>query len=202
MLHRTLAAAAIIATVPVSFAQNVNTDPRNAPTGLYEIEPTHTSICFTIVHMGISAYPGCFTKISGKIGFDGKYVEGGKADISIDLDSVTTASEKLNDKLKKDFFKTGKNKTATFRSSKAKVTSPGKGTITGELSLNGVTKPVTLNVTFNGGLKHPFANRYALGFDATGTIKRSDFGLTEVEWSAFVSDEVKLTIAVEAIAEE
>lgn len=202
MLHRTLAAAALLATAPAAFAQNVNTDPRNAPTGLYDIEPTHTSVCFTIVHMGLSAYPGCFEKISGTIGFDPKDLKLGKSDITIDLSSVQTASAKLNEKLTKDFFKTATNKTATFRSSASKVTGPNKGTITGDLTLNGVTKPVTLNVTFNGGLKHPFANRYALGFDATATIKRSDFKLTEVEWSAFVSDEVKLTIAAEAIAQE
>lgn len=202
MLHRTLAPALALALSGAALAQNVNTDPRNAPTGLYDIEPSHTSVCFTIVHMGLSAFPGCFAKISGTIGLDPKYLDSGKSEITIDLDSVTTASDKLNGKLKKDFFKTDTNKTATFRSSKSKVTSPGKGTVSGELSLNGVTKPVTLIVTFNGGLKHPFANRYAVGFDATTTIKRSDFGLTEVEWSPFVSDEVKLTIAVEAIAQE
>jgi polyisoprenoid-binding protein YceI len=202
MLHRTLVPALALAFAAPAFAQNVNTDPKNAPTGTYEVEPTHTSVCFTIGHMGLSAYPGCFEKISGGIGFDGKDPKNSKADITIDLSSVYTASAKLNEKLKKDFFKTDVNKTATFRSTSAKVTGPNKGTITGELMLNGVTKPVTLNVTFNGGLKHPFAGRYALGFDATTTIKRSDFGLDKVDWSAFVSDEVKLVIAAELIAKE
>jgi polyisoprenoid-binding protein YceI len=202
MLHRTLVPALALAFAAPVFAQNVNTDPRNAPTGVYEIEPTHTSVCFTIVHMGLSAYPGCLEKISGSIGFDGKDPKNSKADITLDLTSVRTASDKLNGKLQKDFFKTDVNKTATFRSTSATVTGPNKGTIKGDLTLNGVTKPVTLNVTFNGGLKHPFAQRYAIGFDATGSFKRSDFGLDKVDWSAFVSDEVKLVIAAELIAKE
>lgn len=202
MLHRTLLSALALVVSGPAFAQNVNTDPRNAPTGIYELEPHHTSVCFTIVHLGLAGYPGCFTGVSGTIGFDPKHLDSGKTEITIDLNSVTTASDKLNEKLRKDFFKAETNKTATFKSSKSKVTGPGKGVIVGDLTLNGVTKPVTLNVSFNGGLKHPFANRYAIGFDATATVKRSDFGLTEVEWSSFVADEVMLTIAVEAIAQE
>lgn len=200
MLHRTLIAAGALALAPSALSQNVNTDPRNAPTGVYEVEPTHTSVCFTVTHLGLSSYPGCFKEISGSIGFDGKDPKNSKADITINLASVWTASDRLTEKLNKDLFKTETNKTATFRSTSAKVTGPNKGTIDGQLMLNGVTKPVTLNVTFNGGLKHPFAGRYAIGFDATATIKRSDFGLTA--WSTSVADEVKLTIASEFIVQE
>jgi polyisoprenoid-binding protein YceI len=200
MLHRTLAAALLLAAAPAAVAQGVNTDPRNAKTGVYEVEPTHTSVCFTVVHLGLSAYPGCFKEVSGSIGFDGKAPQNSKADITVNLASVWTASDRLTEKMNKDLFKTDVNKTATFRSTSAKVTGPNKGTIDGQLTLNGVTKPVTLNVTFNGGLTHPFAGRYAIGFDATATIKRSDFGLTA--WSTSVADEVKLTIASEFIAQE
>ena len=122
--------------------------------------------------------------------------------MTIDLNSVDTISDELDAKLKADLFKTDVNKTATFRSSSAKVTGPNKGTITGDFSIGGVTKPLTLNVTFNGGMMHPFANAYAIGFDATGSFKRSDFGLDKVNWSPFVSDEVQLTIEAEFVAQK
>jgi polyisoprenoid-binding protein YceI len=200
MLHRTSAAVLSLAIAASALASGPNRDPKAAPKGLYAVEPTHTSVCFTIQHMGLSAYPGCFTQISGSLGFDGADPKLSKLDIEIALDSVTTASDRLNGKLRGEFFNTAANKTATFRSSSATVTGPGTGTVTGDLTIGGKTKPVTLTVVFNGGLQHPMAGVYALGFDATATIKRSDFGLDTVSWSAFVSDEVKLVIAAEFLA--
>ncbi|HAH10437.1 MAG TPA: polyisoprenoid-binding protein [Alphaproteobacteria bacterium] len=200
MLHRTVLSVAAAAALTSSAMAQVNADPAAAPAGVYEVEATHTSVCFTIVHMGLSDYPGCMTKISGSLGFDGKSPVNSKLDIAIELASVWTASEKLNEKLRKDFFKADVNKTATFRSSSAKVTGKNTGTITGDLTIGGVTKPVTLTARFNGGTTHPFRQKYVIGFDATGSFKRSDFGLDKVDWSPFVSDEVKLVIAAEFLA--
>src|SRR6185369_30488 len=71
---------------------------------------------------------------------------------------------------------------------------PTTGKMTGDLTIHGVTKPVTFDVTYNGGLKAPIGNAYDLGFHATTTIKRSDFGLDKMMWNSFVGDDVKLTI--------
>ncbi len=66
--------------------------------------------------------------------------------------------------------------------------------MTGDLTLHGVTKPVTFNVTFNGGVQNPTSGAYAIGFHAETTLHRADFGLTSMVWSSFVGDDVKLTI--------
>ena len=104
----------------------------------------------------------------------------------------------LINKTLKDVFQTATYPTATFVSTQIAKAGANTGTVTGNLTLAGVTKPVTLNVTFNGGRNIPIPfQRYRIGFDATGTIKRSDFGLTGMIWSGFVSDEVTLTIDCE-----
>lgn len=83
---------------------------------------------------------------------------------------------------------------ATFKSTSIVRTGPTSGKITGNLTIKNVTKPVTLDATFNGGRPNPMNNSYALGFSATATIKRTDFGLTGMVWEPFVSDDVQLTI--------
>lgn len=84
---------------------------------------------------------------------------------------------------------------ATFKSTKVERTGANTGRMTGDLTLRGVTKPVTFDVTFNGGLASPMGGAgYDLGFHATTVIKRSDFGLTSMGWSDFVGNDVKLTI--------
>jgi polyisoprenoid-binding protein YceI len=95
-------------------------------------------------------------------------------------------------------FQTSKYPKANFVSTQIVKTGENTGTVTGNLTLAGVTKPVTLKVTFNGGRDVPIPFQpYRIGFDAAGTIKRSDFGLTHMVWSGMVSDEVNLTINCE-----
>ena len=84
--------------------------------------------------------------------------------------------------------------TATFKSTSVTRTGPNTGTITGDLTLHGVTKPVTLDVTFGGVTADPFLDADDIGFQATATVKRTDFGITGMVWEGIVGDEVKLTI--------
>jgi polyisoprenoid-binding protein YceI len=84
---------------------------------------------------------------------------------------------------------------ATFKSTAVTRTGSNTGKMTGDLTLHGVTKPVTFDVTFNGGLQSPMGgNGYNLGFHATTVVHRSDFGLTAMNWTNFVGDDVKLTV--------
>ena len=94
-----------------------------------------------------------------------------------------------------DFFDAAKFPTASFKSTKIEVTGPSSGKITGDLTLHGVTKPVTLNASFNGGGINPMSKAYVLGFNATGTVKRSEFGIST--YVPAVGDEVTLTISAE-----
>jgi len=92
-----------------------------------------------------------------------------------------------------DFFDTAKFPTMTYKSTGVKKVGDGYE-VYGNLTLHGVTKPVTMTVTFNGGLDSPTSGGYAVGFHAETTIHRSDFGLSSMMWNSFVSDDVKLTI--------
>ena len=91
-------------------------------------------------------------------------------------------------------FDAAKFPQATFVSTAVQRTGPTAGKMTGDLTIHGVTKSVTFDVTFNGGAPSPMGPAYYLGFHATATIKRSDFGLDKMVWNSFVGDDVKLTI--------
>ena len=169
----------------------------NVPAATYTIYPNHTHVIFAIRHMGLSTFHGTFGHISGTLNFDPAQPEKSALNVQIDMNNIQTTVDELNTTLK-DVFQTAKYPTATFVSTQIAKAGANTGTVTGNLTLAGVTKPVTLNVTFNGGRNIPIPfQRYRIGFDATGTIKRSDFGLTGMIWSGFVSDEVTLMIDCE-----
>jgi polyisoprenoid-binding protein YceI len=118
--------------------------------------------------------------------------------VQIDMSALQTHVDELDKELTSSVFHADKFPTATFTTTKIQKTGENTGTVTGDLTLAGVTKPVTLNVTFNGGRNSPIPFQpYRIGFDATGTFKRSDFGLTKMMWSGMVGDEVNLMIQCE-----
>jgi polyisoprenoid-binding protein YceI len=150
-----------------------------------------------IRHMGLSTFYGRFGSVSGTLTVDPAAPEQSTLDAQIDMTNISTHVEKLDSELKDDVFDAAKYPTATFKATKIAVTGDKTGTVTGDMTIKGITKQVTLNVTFNGGRSSPikFAP-YRLGFYATGTIHRADFGLTGYIWGGFVGDDV--TIAIEA----
>jgi polyisoprenoid-binding protein YceI len=170
-----------------------------APKGSYTLDPGHTQVIFAIKHMGISTFYGRFGKISGTLDFDQANPQASTLNVQIDMTAIDTHVPELDSSLPKTVFQADKFPTATFVSTAIAKTGDNTGTVTGNLTLAGVTKPITLNVTFNGGrgTGQPM-QPYRIGFDATGTIKRSDFGLTHMMWSAFVGDDVPLMIEAEA----
>ena len=171
--------------------------PPTAEAGTYTIDPAHTQVIFGIKHMGLSTFYGRFDKASGTLTFDPAAPEASTLNVTIDMTAIDTHVAKLDDELK-DVFHVAKYPTATFTGAKIEKTGDDTGTVTGMLTLNGVTKPVTLNVTFDGGRNSPMPMQpYRIGFDATGTIHRADFGLTGMIWSGFVGDDVSLMIECE-----
>ena len=201
MLRTTLLAAVFAVAAVPAFA-DVSRNPQSAPKGKYKVEPNHTGVVFCVLHMGISSYCGRFTKVSGSMTFNGTQPEKSSADITLDTTSVDTPSDALNKKLQAEFLETAKFPTATFKSTSIKVTGKNEGEITGDLTLHGVTQPVTLKATFNGGTQHPFANTYAVGFSASTTFKHADFKFPDVAWRSFVGDEITLYIETEFLAEK
>lgn len=196
-MRRTSRAFAFVALTLAgpAFAADVSTDPKSAPPGAYEIETHHTQVIFAIPHLGITDYYGRFEKVSGTLNFNSGTPEKSSVSVSIDTASANVmSSEVLGQLVGPTVFDAAKFPTATFKSTSLVRTGPTTGKMTGDLTIHGVTKPVTFDVTFNGGLKAPIGNAYDLGFHATAIIKRSDFGLDKMMWNSFVGDVVKLTI--------
>jgi polyisoprenoid-binding protein YceI len=193
-----IVAAATVAVLPAS--ADISKNPQTATKGRYEIDPAHALIMFCIPHFGgTSNYCGWFARPSGTLQFNGAQPEKSSLEASVDLKLVQTRSDELDKRLRDDFFEVTKFATATFKSTSVKVTDGNRGTVTGDLTLHGVTKPVTLDVTFNGGQPRPIGEGYLIGFSATGTVKLADFNLTGVAWKTFVGDEVTLRIEVELV---
>lgn len=169
--------------------------PMGAMAASYTIDPAHTYPNFTINHLGFSTLHGRFGKTSGKLVMD--QAKGtGSVDIVIDVASINTGFKKRDDHLRSpDFFNAIEFPEITFKSTK--VTFQGKGaTVVGDLTIMGVTKPVTLKVeSINCGV-HPFSKKQVCGFDATTQIKRSDFGIKYA--LPAVGDDVKLMLEMEA----
>jgi polyisoprenoid-binding protein YceI len=183
---------ALASCLPV-LAQNVSTDPAKAPSGVYAANVGHTQVLFSILHLGLTDYFGRFDKVSGTLNYDDHQPEKSSVNISIDMTSMDMPSAHLTDDVK-NVFGVQQYPAATFKSTSIARTGPNTGRMTGMLTIRDVTKPVTLDVTFNGDEPSAMTGGYALGFRATGTIKRSDFGLTQMIWSRFVGDDVNLII--------
>lgn len=196
-----LASVFAVAAIP-AFADDVSTNPLSAPKGKYKVDPNHTSVLFCIRHNGISDYCGRFNGVSGSLSFNGSQPEKSTLSVDIDVNSLDTPSDKLDGELKASFFETAKFPTATFKSTAIKVTGKNEGEITGDLTLHGVTKPVTLKTTFGGGKVHAFANTYVIGFSASAKIKHADFAFPAVVWRSFIGDEVTLYVETEMLAEK
>lgn len=182
---------------PVS-AQEVTSskDLSKVSSGVYALDKGHASILFKINHLGFSMYHGRFDNFDATLNFDAKNPEASKVEVSIDLASINTNSAKLQDELKGEkVFDVAANPKATFRSLRTTKTGADSGTMIGELTLRGVPKPVTLEVRFHGGGLHPFTKKPVLGFNATGVIKRSEWGIKE--WLPMVGDDVAIEIEAE-----
>ncbi len=170
----------------------------NVPAATYTIDPKHTQILFSIRHMGLSTFFGRLGHVTGTLAFDPAQPAKSALNVQIDMTNIETHVDALDKELSAGLFHAEKFPTATFVSTQSVKTGENTGTVTGNLTIAGVTRPVTLNVTFNGGRNSPMPLQpYRIGFDATATVKRSDFGLTHVIWSGLVSDEVNLMIECE-----
>lgn len=191
-----IAALLLLAGVAPAGALTVSPDPGAAPSGLYQLEPRHTIILFSIKHLGISDYSGRFDKASGTLNFDPKNPERSSVEITIDTTSLNTPSSELNASLQgQAIFDTAHFPTATFKSTSIKQTSPTEGIIKGELTIKGITNPVVIDATYNGSTPAPMGPAATMiGFHGTTTIRRSDYNMTGVIWSPMVGDDVKLEI--------
>lgn len=163
----------------------------------YAIEPTHTFPRFSYSHFGYSTQLSRFNKTSGKIVYDAE-AKTGSVDVSIDMKSVDTGVEVFNGHIQgADFLDTAQFPTATFKSTAVRFEGDKPVAIDGQLTIKGVTKPVTLTLTSFQKMPHPMLKKDTIGANATTVIKRSEFNAGK--FAPNVGDEVTLSIAVEAI---
>ncbi len=190
-------AAIIVTSSACAVAFNApSTTLESTPSGTYAIDPSHTSVLFGISHLGFSQYHGRFNTVAGTMQFDAKAPEKSQITVTIDVASIDTNHTELEGKLKgADWFDVAKFPTATFTSTKVEKLTATTGKVTGDFTLHGITKPLTLDVTFNGAGTNPFMNADQLGFSAKGALKRSDFGISQ--YIPMVGDDVTLAIETE-----
>lgn len=163
----------------------------------FKIDNSHTYPHFAYNHLGFSKQSHKFDKTSGKVVLD-RAAKTGSVDVSIDVASVNTGSALFNAHLQaEDFFNTAQYPTITFKSDKMEFKGEQPVSLTGNLTIKGVTKPVTLTMTHFKCQPHPMLKVEACGANATTEIKRSDFNMGKN--APYVSDEVTLTLAIEAV---
>ena len=189
MFRRTaLAAALAFAISPAAFAATT-----------YTLDPGHTQVVFSWSHFGYSNPTAQFGDIQGTLVYDEADPTRSSVEVKIDLGSVNSNVPKLDEHLEApDFFDAAKFPQATFKSTQVeKGAKPGTLKVTGDLDLHGVKRPVVLDVTVNKVAAHPMSKAQSAGFDATATIKRTDWGIDK--YAPNVSDEIKLRITTEAV---
>jgi polyisoprenoid-binding protein YceI len=178
----------------------VGSSPAMAEVETYKLEKPHTQVIFSVNHLGFSHSYGKFTDYEGTLVFDRGQPEKSKVDVTIKTASLDLEDEKWNEHMKgADFFNVEKFPDMTFKSINVLKTGDTTGKVSGELTILGVTKPVTLDVTFNKADKHPMKDVLMAGFSASGKIKRSDFGMNY--GLPMVGDDVNIIIEVEAVQE-
>ena len=168
----------------------------------WSIDPAHSAAGFAVKHLVISTVRGEFTKLSGTVALDDADVTRSTVEATVDASTVDTRVPDRDAHLKSpDFFDVAKHPTITFKSTRVVKAGEGKLQITGDLTLHGVTRPVTLEATTSPEVKGP-GGELRRGFAATGKIRRQDFGLTwnkVVEAGPVVGDDVTLTLDVEVV---
>lgn len=195
-MKRFFAASVLAATMVISapiVAQQANTNAAEVQAGHYAIDTGHTLVQFSVNHFGISDYFGTFPGATGSLHFDPKKLAATKLDVLVPVASVSTTNKVLDEELvSADWFDAAKHPTMRFVSTQVVQTGANTADVTGDLTFHGVTRPVTLKATFKAAAVNPMNKAYSLGFSVTGSIKRSEFGVSK--YVPMVSDETKITI--------
>ncbi|MGW6528810.1 YceI family protein [Streptomyces venezuelae] len=190
-------------TTPAAAAPAAVSPDLASLTGEYTIDPSHTTIGFVARHAMVTNVKGSFLDFTGSLHLDGSEPSRSTASLDIKMESIDTGNADRDGHLKSaDFFKTDEFPEMTFRSTKTEALGGDDYRVTGDLTILGTTKPVTIDLEFNGSAKDPFGNE-RVGFEGKAEILRSEWGLT---WNAaletggmLVSDKIKLSFDISAI---
>jgi polyisoprenoid-binding protein YceI len=166
----------------------------NVKQGTYAIEPQHTQVMFGVDHMSFTTYYGRFSDVSGTLMLSPQAPSTSKFEIHVPVSTISTTSKRLNDELRgNQWFDSKKFPEIVFRSISATVMGQDTAKVVGDLTMHGLTRPVTLDVTFHGAGVNPLDDKYTVGFEASGHLKRSDFDINPN--IPLVGDRVNLVIS-------
>lgn len=167
----------------------------------YTLDPSHSQIVFSYNHLGFSTTTGMFSGFEGTIRFDAEDPAASSVEVAFPTASLITGwDERTAHFLTADFFGAEEAPEISFTSSAIEVTGEKTGKITGDLTINGITKPVVLEAEMTQMGEHPMAKAPWVGFNATTTIVRSDFDMGQ--FAPFIGDEVSVSISIEAMKAE
>ena len=191
-MYKSISAAALLAVLSTSAI---------AAPEAYTLDASHSQIVFNYNHLGYSTSYGMFSGFNGEIQFDQEDPAASSVTVSFPVKTMLTGwQERFDHFMSPDFFDATDEEMVTFTSTSIEVTGEGSALITGDLTLNDVTKSVVLDAKLNQVGDHPMAGKPWAGFDATTTLLRSDYNLGQ--FAPFVSDEVVVNISVEAMKAE
>lgn len=166
--------------------------------GAYALDPAHASLVFKVDHLGFSAYLGRFETFDATLDFDADSPETARVEASIDIASLDVANDEFAATLiGDDWFDAGRYPQAVFRSTAIERTGEATGRMLGDLTLKGVTAPVALDVTFNGGAQDLLRGGYVVGFSAKGEFSRKTFGVDRFD--GLIGDTVRMEIEAEFV---
>lgn len=164
--------------------------------GSYKLDQTHVAVLFKINHMGLSTFVGRFNKVDATLEFDPNNIAAAKLSAIIDVTSLDANNRDLEETLRgSSWLDTAKYPQAFFKTISVSVLDQNSAVFAGELTLHGVTAPINLTVTFNGGANNMLTGFYTLGFSATSTFNRSTFGID------YLIPAIGDAIAIEVFAE-
>ncbi len=196
--HRRLLTAALFSVSGLLPHANAQVAADIAPTevkaGEYTVEPAHTRVLFAVSHMGFTTWYGEFTHVSGTLNLTPRSVGSSTLEIRIPTHTISTSNAKLDSELKSpQWLDAEKFPEIVFKAKQVELTGETSAKVTGDLTLHGVTRPVTLDVTFNGAGTNPLDKKYTVGFEVSSVIKRSDFGVKT--YVPLIGDDVKIIIS-------
>jgi polyisoprenoid-binding protein YceI len=207
MRRLTLVALALASLAPLAMAGVPEPIAGPVPQGAYEIDKPHASLIFRVNRLGFSSFTGRFTRFDAKLDFDPRKLADSHVDVTIDPTSVAAdnvPADFLAMLSGKGWIDAAAHREIAFRSRRVEVRDANAFRIHGDLTMNGVTKPLVLDARYNGGYAaHPMEPRARIGFSAKGSLRRSEFGVSAglpAPGSTFgISDDVEIVLEAEFV---
>ena len=169
--------------------------------GEYTLDPAHAALIFKVDHLELSTYVGRFNAFDATLDFDPDDLAATRLNGIVDMTSMDTNNRDLEDTIKgSDWFDVEQFPQATFSTTDVRVLDDSRFVFTGDLTFRGITAPILLTATFNGGADNILTGKYTLGFTATGSFKRSDYGMDK--FAGIIGDDIFLELFAEFLRDQ